>query len=154
MSGELDPLSVVKNSERLTSVFGCWPSFHDAEVISVRLERSGTDEWEGPVLFAGVHTFVGRQSDTSPTGVEWYNHAVVTFRFGHVQQLTLADFNQQNAIFDLLIRRPPDAPSNAPFEVTFDSAHGVECSFYCATIAIAEVEQRLPEHSVYAPKQA
>jgi hypothetical protein len=40
----------IDNHELLTRIFGKWPSFHDAEVLSLRLERSGNSHDDGPVL--------------------------------------------------------------------------------------------------------
>jgi hypothetical protein len=82
-----DPTSIVTGHEQLTAIFGRWPSFHDAEVLSVRLERDGRDRWESPALYAKVHVFAGRRNEASSTGVEFYNHTLVTFRFNQVFDL-------------------------------------------------------------------
>ena len=55
----LNPTDVVKGHEKLTEIFGRWPSFHDSEVISIRLERRGRDKWEEPVAYVSVHVFEG-----------------------------------------------------------------------------------------------
>jgi hypothetical protein len=45
----LDPTEVVKGAEKLTAIFGRWPSFHDAEVTSIRFERGDRRCPEGSV---------------------------------------------------------------------------------------------------------
>jgi len=40
----------VKNADVLINIFGYWPSFHDAEVLTMRLDRAGAD---GPSLRRG-----------------------------------------------------------------------------------------------------
>lgn len=40
---------LVHNAEALTQIFGHWPSFHDAEVVAMSLDRVGDD---GPSLEA------------------------------------------------------------------------------------------------------
>ena len=105
-----DAKSIVKGHEQLTSIFGRWPSFHDSEVLSIRLEREAKDRWSGPTLYSTVHVFAARLNEDSRTGVEFYNHTLVTFRFNLVVDLELSGFNQQNAIFDLIIEAPADAP--------------------------------------------
>ena len=150
MRYEAEPTSIVSDHEQLTSIFGEWPSFHDAEVLSIRLEREGHDRYESPVLYASIHVFAARRSEKSPTGVEFYHHTIVTFRFNLVLGLHLAEFNHQNAIFDLIFEKPPDAPDMAPLRVMFEPSFGIECWFFCKSVDVMEVERRLPANSVYA----
>ena len=144
-----DPTSIVTGHERLTSIFGGWPSFHDSEVLSIRLEREGDDRWASPVVYTTVHVFAARRNEQSRTGVEFYNHTLVTFRFNLVVNLELSGFNQQNAIFDLIIE-PSDEDSNeTTIDVTFQSSFGVGLTFSCQSVEIVDVERRLPSNSVY-----
>ena len=149
MTEEVPPNSIVAGSEQLTTVFGEWPSFHDAEVLSIRLERIGHDPYESPVLYASIHVFAGRRNERSPTGVEFYNHTIVTFRFNLVLDLHLAEFNHQNGIFDLRFEKPSDAPEAAPIRITFDPSFGIKCSFFCKSVDVMQVESRMPVNSVY-----
>lgn len=50
----LDPSSI-DAAGALVEIFGYWPAFHDAEVIAVRLDRSGVSG--SPELEADVHVF-------------------------------------------------------------------------------------------------
>jgi len=51
----------VINNEALTNIFGYWPSFHDAEVTQVRLDRGEgvgpAGETTNPTLEADIHVF-------------------------------------------------------------------------------------------------
>jgi len=47
----------VEGAERLVELFGHWPAFHDAEVISLVLDRSGDDRGFGPPLVATIRAF-------------------------------------------------------------------------------------------------
>lgn len=144
-----DPTSIVTGHESLTAIFGRWPSFHDSEVVSLRLEREGNDIWTSPLLYAIVHVFAARLNENFQTGVECYNHTLVTFRFDLVTNLELTGFNQQNAIFDLVIERPVDGPTETPIAVTFQPSFGIGLMFLCRTVEIVEVQKRLPPNSVY-----
>ena len=42
-------LPAIEYAEAITSIFGYWPSFHDAEVLTMHLDRDGED---GPRDFA------------------------------------------------------------------------------------------------------
>lgn len=145
-----DPTSIVTGHEQLTAIFGSWPSFHDAEVVSVRLERDGRDLWESPALYATVHVFAGRLNEASSTGVEFYNHTLVTFRFNQVFDLEFSGFNHQNAIFDLIIATSPGGPDERPIHVNFEASFGVALRFNCQSMEILDVEKTLPANSVYA----
>ena len=149
MSYTVEPNSIVAGAEPLLSIFGTWPSFHDAEVLSIRLDRQNSNLYESPVLYASIHVFAGRRNDASPTGVEFYNHTIVTFRFNLVLGLHLSEFNGQNAIFDLIFEKPPDAPDMAPLKITFVPSFGIHCSFFCKSVDIVQVESGLPVNSVY-----
>jgi hypothetical protein len=81
-------MDVVKGHERLTDIFGRWPSFHDSEVISIRPERRGRDQWEGPIVYVSVHVFEGYRETERLSEVKWRNHAIVTFRFATVVDMS------------------------------------------------------------------
>ena len=151
----LNPIDVVHSYERLTAIFGRWPSFHDSEVIGIRLERSGRDEWEGPVAYVSVHVFEGYQDSDDSTEVKWRNHTIVTFRFASVVDLSLSGFNQQNAIQDLTFQserlKKEELTWKGPaYRVNFQPAFGVGVSFVCRCIEVDTVERACPVGSVYA----
>jgi hypothetical protein len=137
--------SLIKNSETLTSLFGYWPSFHDAEVISLTLNR------DGPALLADIHVFeMTRQVSEKGTYV-CRHHCVVTLRFSTVDQVQLEGFNQQNVLMGLRIEDVSARQlEKIKFEVYFDSSFGVDCSFACFGIEVLAVRPGVPEGSVYA----
>jgi len=151
----LNPTDVVKGHERLTDIFGRWPSFHDSEVISIRLERRGRDQWEGPIVYVSVHVFEGYRETERFSEVKWRNHAIVTFRFATVVDMSLSGFNQQNAIQDLAFEteRPENRDvtwAGPAYRVNFQSSFGVGISFVCRSVELDTVDRSCPEESVYA----
>ena len=154
MPGET-AFELVKGHEKLVEIFGRWPSFHDSEVLSIRVDRRGRDEWEGPVAYVSVHVFEGYRESESSTEVKWRNHTVVTFRFAPVADLTLTAFNQQNAIwnltFELVSPESTDQPWIGPvYRVSFQPSFGVDLSFLCGSVEIDSVDRTCPEESVYS----
>lgn len=155
MSSQLNPTDVVKGYGKLTEIFGRWPSFHDAEVLSMSLERRGRDEWEGPIFRVSVHLFEGVRDNQASKGIKYINHAIVTFRFDTVVDLSVANFNQQNAIMDLIFEagspRSKDIVWPGPaYRVTFEPSFGVSCSFVCSSVQIDSIQKACPAGSVYA----
>jgi len=149
MSGQPD---IIANSEELVAVFGRWPSFHDSEVTTLRLEREGDDEFDGPELFVTFHLFEGREDPTRTSGVSWHNHVLATLKFSRVSDLELVGFNHQNAVFDLEVvaeRTPDESSAGEHLRVTLHSSFGVSLTFSCVTICVADVQSTAPRRSVY-----
>ena len=63
----------IEGAQALLNWFGYWPTFHDAEVLSIVLKRSGKSQVK-------VHVF-GGTSELDRTGAPAVKHAVATFEF-------------------------------------------------------------------------
>ena len=98
-----DASQIIENPEipgrgEVVQWFGSWPSFHDAEILEVHLDRSGPS-------WIKLHTWLmtNRVDLTGRYVLE--KHAVVTFTFEGILDLQLADFNPQNVISGLDLTR-------------------------------------------------
>jgi hypothetical protein len=92
--------SVVGGNE-LLRWFGQVPTFHDAEIISLSLNRTGTSELR---LHAWIMT-----NDVDPRGyIVLDKHAVVSFTFTDIMDLQLDGFSRQNVIAGLVLQRATD----------------------------------------------
>jgi Immunity protein 50 len=80
-------LTDIPGAEEIISWYGKWPSFHDAEILELHLERTGRS-W-----------------------IKIYNvgnkYGVVTFNMEQVTDLELTDFSQQNVIGCLEVEETP-----------------------------------------------
>lgn len=92
--------------EVLTDWFGEWPSFHDAEVISLTLARLGQS--------------VLRVYPCYPQ-----KPATVDFVFSDVTDVELQDFSDQNVIFDLKIETAVDQNGGSVFRLTMYPCYGL-----------------------------
>ena len=94
--------ATIRGSEQLVALFGGWPSFHDAEIVRLTLDRNMVgDAAAGPTLTLDVYAFQAGP-DVAPNGqYELRNEVLVSFRFLEIDQLELTGFNQQNAIWQL-----------------------------------------------------
>jgi hypothetical protein len=135
--------SLIPGSEKLLAIFGRWPSFHDAEVIQIQLSRvhagNRSNRYEGPVLFARVHTWDITNEVDSTGHYVLKNHTLVTLRFSDVRELKLEGFNHQNAISGLTIlpKETSDAGSSK-YHVEFDPSFGVDAFFDCSAIEVVD----------------
>src|SRR5580698_798155 len=78
---EATPSSV----DTLEQHFGCWPSFHDAELLEIHLARKGQS-----------HLVVRLAENPS-----YENRPDLKFILNNVSDLELEDFSSQNILFDM-----------------------------------------------------
>jgi Immunity protein 50 len=145
----MDP-SRIHNSEVLTSVFGTWPSFHDAEVVALRLDRSGMS---GPEMEADIHVFE-MTSEVTPEGFyRLRNHTLVTVLFTGIEELSMDDFNQQNVLSDLVLKDISQRqPEVLKWEVVFAASFGLAAKFLCEAISVLRAEPLQPSSPAPSPR--
>jgi Immunity protein 50 len=118
------------NSDLIVAVFGSWPSFHDAEILSIGLDRSGV------AISIRILTWIER-------GGTFYE---VSFRFDDIENLVLQDFNHQNVMWGLVLTETTEERfATGNFEnrvkVEIDSVFGATCSFTCRGGSVVSVEE-------------
>ncbi len=129
----------IKDSHKITEVFGYWPSFHDAEVHRLTLDR-GSFDLEKQVAIA-VSMKVAIEFWEMSSEVDYKGHFVHTRRtramlkFDNVEAVHIVGFNHQNAIQGLWIERVIEE-NRTFFKITFDSAYGLESTFSCSAIEV------------------
>jgi Immunity protein 50 len=85
-------------ADGLIEWFGRWPTFHDAEVLSVELNRVGISR-------VRIH-FWNTSANVSLEGFyKTDNHCIVTFLLEQISDLELADFSSQNVVSGLQIEK-------------------------------------------------
>ncbi len=137
----MEDVDRIAGAEQLVAVFGYWPSFHDAEVLWLRLDRQAIGEGcYGPTLEALVHAF----EMTSEVGADGHyvlrHHVLVHLRFSEVVELRLDGFNHQNALMGLTLTDLRDRQmERVKWAVRFDSAFGVDASFQCYAVQVVSV---------------
>lgn len=88
----------IPGCDGMTDWFGSWPSFHDAEILDLYLNRSGKS-------WVRIHVWI--MTDKVDKG-GYYVHerdAVVTFTMEDITDVALADFSGQNVIAGLDVAR-------------------------------------------------
>jgi hypothetical protein len=144
----------IKQSNLLVDIFGRWPSFHDAEVISIELFRDPSKVSE-PNLRAKIHVFEMTPEVDDRGFYVLKNHVLVTFLFRGIDENTVKEFNQQNVLWELAI---VDISSRQlerlRFEIHFASSFGVEAEFKCRSVEVETVACFTPgENDEDLPRQ-
>ena len=131
-------MSLIEHSDKLIRIFGRWPSFHDAEVLRLVLDRTGP---EGPTLDVHVHVFAAT-SDVDSTGhYVLKDHTLVILRFTEVAVESLQGFNRQNVLFGLSVSEiAPEAHDGRRLRVEMSSSYGVEAAFECKRAIVSDVK--------------
>ena len=126
----------VPGAQQLFNWFGCWPSFHDAEVLSIELNRTGASKIR-------VHNFEV-SDEVDPKGFNLCRkHCVVTFVLEDLSTVELAHFNHQNALLRLAFYR-----ENDEYVLVFAPAHGIEGTLKAKNVSI-EMIPEIPLDSQY-----
>lgn len=104
----------VPGAPDLIAWFGHWPSFHDAEVLSIHLNRSGEST-------IAIHTW-HRTDEVDDDGYfVLTKHVTVTFIVEGIETVELADFNHQNVISGLSLEE-----TAAGFRLTLHPCFGAQ----------------------------
>ena len=124
---------------KVIAVFGRWPTFHDAEVLSIELVRDEGRPLTSPVCTVAVCP-MGEPGAPQSVG------PVVTLRFYDVNDLQLAGFHHQNPILGLTIvtcdvARKPHPLSSHVYDVTFRGVHegAFAIAFTCSRVEVVSV---------------
>lgn len=145
MMNEADP-SNIQDAQKLTSIFGNWPSFHDAEILSLLLDR-GADH---PFCEIKIHVFrVTNDVDASGHYV-LRDHTVAKIRFNDIRDLETTEFNHQNVIDGMVI-----SLNDHGFAVSWNGSNGSDARFVCKSIRVLDAKPFTPEEmnenrSIYA----
>jgi hypothetical protein len=131
----------ITGAEQLVAVFGYWPSFHNAEVLWLRLDRRASgDGCYGPTLDALIHAFEITNETGAAGAYVLRHHVLVHLRFSDVVELRLGGFNNQNALMGLTVTDLRDRQMDrVKLAVRFDSAFGADASFRCYGAEVVSV---------------
>ena len=111
---ELPPeLEAVEGAKNLRDWFGYWPNFHDAEVISLHLNRSATSS----LL---LHTWEMTKETDEHGYYVLAKHVVVEFVLEEILDLSLSGFSHQNVLFGLAVHRIENG-----FRLTLGDSYGI-----------------------------
>lgn len=156
---DLEVESKIAGVEKLTEIFGRFPSFHDAEVLKILLDRKGGGFYK-PTLETSIH--VSRMTNVVDEKGRYKleNHCLVDFKFSEITELKLKGFNHQNVINEFVVERIADKHhemykteneyakkwvqqmlESYNFYVEFVYIHGVNGSFICKSIEVLSVKR-------------
>lgn len=131
------PEDFVDGHEKLTAIFGRWPSFHDAEVLALGYERRRD---AGPTILLAVHLWESTNEVDERGFYRLVKHTRATLRFHDCDEIAIDadEFNHQNVIGGLWITHNADFLPGRPIRVVFTPLFGVGGSLCCRQAEVVE----------------
>jgi hypothetical protein len=135
--------SLIVGSEKLTRIFGHWPSFHDAEVLELHFWRGDTQADKGiydfPVLTLTVHVWELTKEYDAEGYMVLRHHTLTRLRFFDVEDFQMQGFNHQNSIMELKVRSAERVERPSPyFAAEVEPAFGIAASFKCLRVEVLD----------------
>lgn len=129
----------IQGADKLSSLFGEWPSFHDAEVISFSIKRDfPAIGATGARLEVNIRRYAIEYSDDIHYENVLKQNVLVSFMFHGACDIELSGFNAQNVIDAVEIREAEERPPL--LKVTVESSWGFGGSLLCSSIELESVE--------------
>jgi hypothetical protein len=133
----------IPGADEVTAWFNRWPTFHDAEVVSISLNRLGGCQ-------VAIHTFeMTAEIDTTGHYV-CAKHAIVTFSMvgfpldqHGLTNTRIEFFNHQNVLSSASVNKTP-----VGYELLLEGCYGVDGSIACERMSVT-LEQGIPPGSTY-----
>ena len=126
-----------ENAALLVDIFGRWPSFHDAEVLSVNLRRRGA---LGPTLDISIYVFEMTPEVDASGHYVLRNHTDVVLQFTGVDLQGMAWINSQNVIEDLIMSEiEPAEHEGRRWLVEIVPIYGLGATFECVGATVLSV---------------
>jgi hypothetical protein len=121
----------------VTDELGFWPDFHDAEVVSLSLDRNkGPRGKIGPCIRVEVETLNIELPRNDPS-----QHKVsITLSFSDIYSIKLMGFDHQNAVNGIEITTDK-SKRFGKYVVRFLQGQGVDATFSCELVTVMSVKR-------------
>jgi hypothetical protein len=123
--------------EKLTAIYGQWPTFHDAEIVSIHFDRGEGRPLNSPSITVLIHVF---RIDVTPDASN-RDDRIAALHFRGVESVRLCYFNNQNSILGFgFLQHYCERLRRQVFDVEIPAASGAEFSFQCNAIEVLSIE--------------
>lgn len=129
------PDDVIINAQLVIDRFGRWPTFHDAEVLSVCLFRC---EGGRPACEMVIHAWLMTSVVDARNYYVTEKHSLVALRFEGLIESEFKDFNHQNCLFSLDLE-PAEFEAKPAIRAEWSSSFGLEGFVLCERLAVMSV---------------
>jgi hypothetical protein len=130
-------MTLVLNSKQVESIYGYWPSFHDAEILSVLLTRNteSSRKYANAVIDLNYWETKAINEGTSALDYVLDKNMVISLEFGELSSSSIEGFNHQNVIDELIIKESANG-----IVAEFITIHGAAIAISCKSVAVLGVK--------------
>ena len=121
----------IKNANKLIKFFGEFPSFHDSEIVEVKLDR------RLPSLEIKIYTFLMQNEVDKKGHYKRDKECIVVIKFSSIENLQIEDFNRQNVISNIDFAQKGNC-----VQVNINPCYGFAAQFACKTIEIVSIKAK------------
>jgi len=94
-------LKLIWGSEQIIDWFGYWPSFHDAEIHWIKLQRGIPGQSNGSSAELLIHTYEITEDKDERGFLDLRKHCLIHLRLEGCTEVKLEGFGLQNILFGL-----------------------------------------------------
>ena len=131
----------IENHKLVLDAFGCWPSFHDAEIQSITMDCTSmlaTAPINNVRLEMMIHCWELTNELNEKGFYKLRKHHSVRFEFDMIHEVTLKNFGQQNCVYYITFEEiPVEKGKHHLFKVILDSSSNSEYAFHGEFTAFA-----------------
>lgn len=140
----------ITGSKKILDLYNGWPSFHDAEVVSLLLDRNRCKGKYGPTVTVKIHCFT-ITNEVVNGHYKTTNHALITVRFYDVVEFLLEHgFGTQNPLSGFFVEDiRTHQLEGMNYEVYFGAHLNCDMNFKCSAIEVISLEEGIPPGSIY-----
>jgi hypothetical protein len=125
-------LELIYGNERVVDWFGYWPSFHDAEILWIKMQRIIPIRAGGVGIELGIHFWEVHDRELT-------KHCLIHFFFEDCMDIRLEGFIFQNVLYELRFKIGGGAGYYRHLKVTLDSSQGLQGNFKCDHVEILKI---------------
>jgi hypothetical protein len=143
--------SLIQDGQKLTAMFGGWPSFHDAEIVDLHFWRGDVKpgDWDGRNIFPVLTIKIRVLEATQPGSTHAGHDVLVTLRFHDVDDFKMEAFNHCNQIVEFSVDTQTRGDRLPPYlMVRFQPGFGMSASFRCFRIEVVDAVRCTEEGKV------
>jgi hypothetical protein len=127
---------VITNSELVVDIYGYWPSFHDAEVLSICFSRGVSTEDRAASVKIELNYWETKAINQGKSDFDYVldSNYIISLELNELVSSFVSDFNFQNVIDELIIRKIDNV-----FSLDAVTIHGVDFKFKCKKLSVVNV---------------
>ncbi len=127
---------MIKNASIVEDIYGYWPTFHDAEIISINFQRNSHRDTKSASVEIVLNYWETEAINEGTSNLDYVlgKNNLISLRLDGLFDSSVAGFNFQNVIDELQI-----IEGENDIKVDAISIHGADMSFTCSAISVTSV---------------